>query len=335
MVAKPPPSPLQQQWATLFQTTLPALARIRDPVQPHWPVHLDHCFARIILDNTVGQGTQQWDRVIGRPALRNMSEQQLREAIELGEKIGTGEVDLVELDRRSLDVRGKPHKNRKGDGKSATSTTADTFKSEEGQFLSSSSSSSSSKKRKAGVVEANSTSNKKMKQATLSFASKDNGIQPPPLPSNTNPTSTIDLLSTYARIQAHPTLTPYRKRLYAALLTVPRGRYTTYAAMSEYLRSSARAVGNGMRNNPFAPEVPCHRVLAADGSVGGFHGDWGAEGKYAKDKIDLLKKEGVVFDSRGKVKGVVWRGFYELNQKDDRDGPDLKEEHNCLEAPTI
>ena len=330
MVAKPPPSPLQQQWATLFQTTLPALARIKDPAQPHWPVHLDHCFARIILDNTVGQGTQQWDRVIGRPALRNMSEQQLREAIELGEKIGTGEVDLVELDRMSLDVRGKPHKNRKGDTNSVTSTTADTFKSEEGQFLS-----SSSKKRKAGVVEADATSNKKMKQATLSFASKDKESQPPPLPSNTNSTSTIDLLSTYARIQAHPTLTPYRKRLYAALLTVPQGRHTTYAAMSEYLHSSARAVGNGMRNNPFAPEVPCHRVLAADGSVGGFHGDWGAEGKYAKDKIDLLRKEGVVFDSRGKVKGLVWKGFYELSQKDDGVGLALKEEHNYLEAPTI
>ena len=181
-------------------------------------------------------------------------------------------MDLVELDRMSLDVRGKPHKNRKGDTNSVTSTTADTFKSEEGQFLS-----SSSKKRKVGVVEADGTSYKKMKQATLSFASKDKESQPPPLPSNSGPTSTIDLLSTYARIQAHPTLTPYRKRLYAALLTVPRGRYTTYAAMSEYLRSSARAVGNGMRNNPFAPEVPCHRVLAADGSVGGFHGDWGAE----------------------------------------------------------
>ena len=61
----------------------------------------------------------------------------------------------------------------------------------------------------------------------------------------------------------------------------------------------------------------------------------GRKGKYAKDKIELLKKEGVVFDSRGKVKGVVWRGFYELDQKDNRDGLDLKEEHNCLIAPNI
>ena len=333
MAPKPLPSPLQQQWATLFQSTLPALARIKDPAQPHWPVRLDHCFARIILDNTVGQGTQQWDRVIERPALRNMSEQQLRDAIELGEKIGTGEVDLVELDRKSLHVRGKLGKKQKQAGRSTMSTTADTFRSEEGQFLSG----SSSEKRKVGGVDTDTDcmSNKKMKQATLSFASKEQESRLPPLPSNTDPTSTIDLLSTYARIQAHPTLTPYRKRLYAALLTVPRGQYTTYAAMSEYLRSSARAVGNGMRNNPFAPDVPCHRVLAADGSIGGFHGDWGAEGKYAKDKIELLKKEGVLFDSRGKVKGLVWRGFYELNEKDDRDGLAMKEEHDYLKTQLI
>jgi O-6-methylguanine DNA methyltransferase len=263
-------------------------------------VQLDHCFARIILDNTVGEGRQQWDQVIGKPAIRTMSGEQLRNAIELGEKIGTGEVDLVELDERSLAARGKQSKalKRKADESG--------FKSEEGQFL--------SKKRKSLIevpAEEGTSPQKAKKQATLSFAPKNDKAQLPS-PSVSDTTSRSDLMPILERIQSHPTLTPYRKRVYAALLTVPRGRHTTYAAMSDYLQSSARAVGNGIRNNPFAPDVPCHRVLAADGSLGGFYGHWGKEGKYALDKIELLKGEGVLFDSRGKVKGQVWRGFYEL-----------------------
>ena len=64
-----------------------------------------------------------------------------------------------------------------------------------------------------------------------------------------------------------------------------------------------------MRNNPFAPEVPCHRVLAADGSIGGFHGDWGKDGKYAAKKTELLRSEGVRFDTKGKVVGEPFRKF--------------------------
>ena len=86
--------------------------------------------------------------------------------------------------------------------------------------------------------------------------------------------------------------------------------------MSDYLNSSARAVGNGMRNNPFAPEVPCHRVLAADGSLGGFYGHWGREGKYANKKLELLRNEGVRFDGRGKVVGEPFRMFSEFQNVD-------------------
>ncbi|KAJ4358459.1 uncharacterized protein N0V89_003042 [Didymosphaeria variabile] len=77
--------------------------------------------------------------------------------------------------------------------------------------------------------------------------------------------------------------------------------------MSDYItltshKTCARAVGNAMRNNPFAPEVPCHRILAADGTLGGFGGHWGEQGKYASRKHELLEEEGVRFDSRNKVK---------------------------------
>lgn len=130
-----------------------------------------------------------------------------------------------------------------------------------------------------------------------------------------------DFKAILGRIQTQGGLTPYRRRLYTILLSVPRGRYTTYAAMSDYLKSSARAVGNGMRNNPFAPEVPCHRVLAADGSIGGFKGSWGKDGKYADKKIKLLRSEGVRFAGNGKVVGEPFRSFHEF-----QDCLDSKEE---------
>lgn len=48
---------------------------------------------------------------------------------------------------------------------------------------------------------------------------------------------------------------------------------------------AARAVGNALNKNPYAPEVPCHRVIRKDGSLGGF-----ALG--ARKKVELLRREG-------------------------------------------
>lgn len=89
--------------------------------------------------------------------------------------------------------------------------------------------------------------------------------------------------------------------------------------MSDYLHSSARAVGNGRRNNPFAPEAPCHRVLAANGSIGGFNGEWGKDGKYANKKIELLRDEGVRFHVSGKVIGEPFRNLYTFKDIDNED----------------
>jgi methylated-DNA-[protein]-cysteine S-methyltransferase len=65
--------------------------------------------------------------------------------------------------------------------------------------------------------------------------------------------------------------------------------------------------------NPFAPEVPCHRVIASTGYIGGFMGDWEKvpSGMNCDKKLDLLKKEGVEFDERGmlKDKSRLWGDF--------------------------
>lgn len=121
------------------------------------------------------------------------------------------------------------------------------------------------------------------------------------------------------RISLHPTLTPYRRRVYRVLLSVPSGRWTTYSAMATFLGSSARAVGNAMRTNPFAPEVPCHRVLAANGTLGGYKGEWKVDGHkagggFCEEKRLRLEEEGVVFVD-GKVSGVCFKEFVDLGQK--------------------
>lgn len=308
---------LRSRWTKLYAQTLPHLAKNHDLSQPKWPVTLDHCFARIILDNTVGSGQSQWDKVIKKPAIRNMSEEQLQQAISLGEDIKSGQVDLCQLDEISLQCRGK---------NSAKYATSPTTPSEAKPKVVDPA--KESKKRPVEEVvnpevqgpPKKTKATDKKRQSTLKFGAKSDRA---PSSSLTGRSSSANgkseaqenenvefLKKTLKRIHAHPTLTPYRKRLYTALMSVPRGRYTTYAAMSDYLHSSARAVGSGMRNNPFAPDVPCHRVLAANGSIGGFNGDWGKDGKYASKKIELLRDEGVRFDGSGKVVGEPFRKLH-------------------------
>lgn len=105
--------------------------------------------------------------------------------------------------------------------------------------------------------------------------------------------------------------TDYEKRVWTALCQIPKGQYTTYGLLSAYLGSSPRAVGNALRRNPFAPDVPCHRVVATGGKLGGFKGSWpkDGEGITITEKKSLLTGEGVRITSEGKVTGVPWKGF--------------------------
>ena len=95
--------------------------------------------------------------------------------------------------------------------------------------------------------------------------------------------------------------TAFEARLYAACRRIPPGAVTTYGALSKLLGSSPRAVGQALRRNPFAPEVPCHRVIAASLEIGGFTGSWGLGCTSVQKKRALLAEEGVAFDDAGKV----------------------------------
>ncbi|KAI5456327.1 6-O-methylguanine DNA methyltransferase [Mariannaea sp. PMI_226] len=105
--------------------------------------------------------------------------------------------------------------------------------------------------------------------------------------------------------------TSFEKSVWTALCQIPPGHFTTYGLLAAYLKSSPRAVGNALRRNPFAPEVPCHRVVATGGTLGGFKGKWpkDGEGITIDEKKKLLRGEGVRLDEKGKVIGTPFVGF--------------------------
>lgn len=84
-------------------------------------------------------------------------------------------------------------------------------------------------------------------------------------------------------------------KVYSLLRSVPKGKVTTYKILANALNTSAyRAIGQVLKKNPYAPEVPCHRVIASDGTIGGFNGN-----KFGPDierKKKMLLSEGVQFD---------------------------------------
>jgi len=78
----------------------------------------------------------------------------------------------------------------------------------------------------------------------------------------------------------------FRLRVYMELLKVPRGETVTYGELARRLGCrSAQAVGQALRRNPFAPEIPCHRVVAADGTLGGFCGSRSPKALARKRKL--------------------------------------------------
>jgi methylated-DNA-[protein]-cysteine S-methyltransferase len=91
----------------------------------------------------------------------------------------------------------------------------------------------------------------------------------------------------------------FRRTVYAALCRVPAGQVTTYGALARAVGCRCpRAVGQALRHNPFAPRVPCHRVVATDLSLGGFNGQRG--GPALERKRQLLQAEGVLTMLSGK-----------------------------------
>ena len=75
--------------------------------------------------------------------------------------------------------------------------------------------------------------------------------------------------------------TNFQIAVWKELLKIPIGETTTYKniAIAIGKPNSSRAVANACAQNPYAPEVPCHRVIRSDGSLGGYSAEGGIERK--------------------------------------------------------
>jgi len=80
----------------------------------------------------------------------------------------------------------------------------------------------------------------------------------------------------------------FNQKVWALTTRIPRGKVATYGDLARALGTSAyRAVGNAMNKNPYAPKVPCHRVVGSDGSLTGYAGG-------LEKKRRMLTREGVM-----------------------------------------
>jgi methylated-DNA-[protein]-cysteine S-methyltransferase len=84
--------------------------------------------------------------------------------------------------------------------------------------------------------------------------------------------------------------TEFQLKVWSYLKKIPRGNVKTYSQVAKAIGKplAVRAVANAIGKNPNAPQIPCHRVIRSDGSLGGYSGKGGI-----KTKRLLLKKEGI------------------------------------------
>ncbi|KAL9020982.1 MAG: hypothetical protein Q9185_001809 [Variospora sp. 1 TL-2023] len=296
---------LRDEWKHMYGETLPSLALSKSSVQDSWPVHVDHCFGRIILDNVIGRDSP-WMNKLKSPAAKHMTSEQLEACIALGTAIAEGRESLPLLDAKSLQLRGKKQKPAAvlANSKRKREERSDANDNNNNNNDNKENTGSAPKKKRQIDIKSALTPSTTVK-APLSTAAA-----PPASDPNVPPPESDEVDPDLHRLITTSDLTPFRQSVLLTLCQVPSGSFTSYAAMAGHLHSSARAVGNALRNNPFAPRVPCHRVVAADKKLGGFGGEWGMQGKHAGEKVRLLREEGVVVNTgRGRVEGLTWNAF--------------------------
>ena len=78
----------------------------------------------------------------------------------------------------------------------------------------------------------------------------------------------------------------FREKVFEVTKKIPHGEVLTYKEVARHAGNprAARAVGTILRTN-FNPDIPCHRVICSDGSLGGYN-------RGAKKKLEILRQEG-------------------------------------------
>ena len=84
--------------------------------------------------------------------------------------------------------------------------------------------------------------------------------------------------------------TKFQVKVWKYLKKIPPGSVKTYSQVAKGIgkTQAVRAVASAIGKNPYSPQIPCHRVIRSDGSIGGYSGKGGI-----KTKKFLLKKEGI------------------------------------------
>lgn len=90
-------------------------------------------------------------------------------------------------------------------------------------------------------------------------------------------------------IRKHP---PLHQKVWLECMRIPAGETRTYGWLAEKIGhpGAARSVGRALAKNPFAPTVPCHRVIRSNGSLGGYSAPGGIA---AKKRILEKEKRGI------------------------------------------
>jgi len=85
--------------------------------------------------------------------------------------------------------------------------------------------------------------------------------------------------------------TKFQVKVWKYLKTIRKGQLRTYLEVAQAINrpKAVRAVANAIGKNPYAPKIPCHRVIRTDGSLGGYSGPGGI-----KTKKKMLKSEGIL-----------------------------------------
>ena len=83
--------------------------------------------------------------------------------------------------------------------------------------------------------------------------------------------------------------TAFERQVYRVIRRIPRGHTRSYGWVARQLGTpgAARAVGQALKRNPFAPRVPCHRVVRSDGALGGYS----ARGGLRRKRHLLLREQ--------------------------------------------
>lgn len=104
-----------------------------------------------------------------------------------------------------------------------------------------------------------------------------------------------NLLRTFLGDLSDRCMSLFRDTVYSLTRQIPKGKVATYGQLAKQAGNpkAARAVGLFMKTNPDAPRIPCHRVVASDGSLTGYSGKAGISGKK-----EMLLAEGVSFTGK-------------------------------------